>query len=58
MSLPQSWSLWDGYEITDFLLTEWDIYHLPELVEQDTIRFDYNQWKQSWSKKSCVSFHR
>ena len=56
MTLPQSWSLWDWYEITDFLLTEWDIYNLPELVEQDTIRFDYNQWKQSWSKKSCSIF--
>ena len=53
MILPQSWCLWDWYESTDFLLTEADIYNLPELVVQDTIRFDYNQWKQSWSKKSC-----
>lgn len=48
--------LWDWYESTDFLLTEADIYTLPELVVQDTIRFDYNQWKQTWSKKSCSIF--
>ena len=48
--------LWDWYESTDFLLTEADIYTLPELYTQDTIRYDYNQWKQDWSKKSCSIF--
>lgn len=48
--------LGDWYETSDFLLTEADIYHLPELFEQDTIRFDYNQWKQNRSKKSCSVF--
>lgn len=48
--------LWDWYESTDFLLTEADIYTLPELYTQDTIRYDYNQWKQNWSKKSCSIF--
>lgn len=52
----ENWCLWDWYESTDFLLTEADIYTLPELVVQDTIRFDYNQWKQNWSKKSCSIF--
>lgn len=52
----ENWCLWDWYESTDFLLTEADIYTLPELVVQDTIRFDYNQWKQTWSKKSCSIF--
>ena len=48
--------LWDWYENTDFLLTEADIYTLPELFTQDTIRYNYNQWKQDWSKKSCSVF--
>lgn len=48
--------LWDWYEETDFLLTEADIYTLPELYEQDTIRYNYNQWKQERSKKSCSIF--
>ena len=52
----ENWCLWDWYETTDFLLTEADIYTLPELFTQDTIRYDYNQWKQSWSKKSCSIF--
>lgn len=38
------------------MLTEADIYTLPELYTQDTIRYDYNQWKQTWSKKSCSIF--
>jgi len=52
----ENWCLWDWYESTDFLLTEADIYTLPELFTQDTIRYDYNQWKQDWSKKSCSIF--
>lgn len=56
MTTLENWCLGDGHESTDFLLTEADIYTLPELVVQDTIRFDYNQWKQSWSKKSCSIF--
>lgn len=51
-----NWCLGDWYEITDFLLTEADIYTLPELYVQDTIRYDYNQWKQNRSKKSCSIF--
>lgn len=54
--LKINWCLWDWYEITDFLLTEADIYTLPELFMQDTIRFDYNQWKQNRSKASCSIF--
>lgn len=50
------WCLWDWHEETDFLLTEADIYTLPDLYMQDTIRYNYNQWKQSWSKKSCSIF--
>lgn len=48
------WCLWDGYKPTDFILTSWDI--LPDLYEQDDIIFEYNQWKQNWSKQSCTLF--
>lgn len=57
VNLPtQNGCLGDWYEEWDFLLTEADIYNLPELVYQDDIRFDYNQGKQSWSLKSCSIF--
>lgn len=56
MDLKNNWCLWDGHEVTDWMLTEADIYTLPELVMQDTIRYDYNQWKQNWSKASCSIF--
>lgn len=56
IDLVDDWCLWDWYEETDFLLTEADIYTLPELYTQDTIRYNYNQWKQDWSKKSCSIF--
>lgn len=51
-----NWVLGDWHEDTDWILTEWEIEWLPELVMQDTLRFDYNQWKQTWSKKSCTIF--
>lgn len=56
IDLVDDWCLWDWYESTDFLLTEADIYNLPELFTQDTIRYNYNQWKQSRSQKSCSIF--
>lgn len=57
MELPEvNWVLGDGYKATDRQLTEADIYTLPKLIQQDTIRYDYNQWKQNWSKASCSIF--
>lgn len=50
------WCLWDGHSDTDYVLTAGEVDWLPELVVQDTIRFDYNQWKQSRSKASCTIF--
>lgn len=50
------WCLWDGHEDTDFQLTYEEIEWLPPLFLQDDIRFDYNQWKQTRSKKSCTIF--
>jgi len=48
--------LWLGEEDRDYVLCEWDIDLLPELYEQDQIRYEYNQWNQSWSKVSCTIF--
>ena len=50
------WCLWDGAEPTDYILNNGDIDVLPKLYNQDDIRFEYNQWKQDWSKVSCTIF--
>ena len=50
------WCLWDGAEPTDYILCNGDIDTLPTLYNQDTIRFQYNQWNQDWSKLSCTIF--
>lgn len=41
---------------TDYILTEWLLDALPTLYQQDEIIFQYNQWKQDWSEKSCTLF--
>ena len=46
--------LWDKQ--TDYVLTEWLLDSLPTLYPQDEIIYEYNQWKQSWSTKSCTLF--
>lgn len=48
--------LWLWYEATDYLLMEWDVDNLPNLYQQDEIRYEYNQKNQTWSKKSCTVF--
>lgn len=50
------WVLWDWHTDSDFQLTYEEIEWLPPLFLQDDIRFDYNQWRQTWSKKSCTIF--
>ena len=50
------WCLWDGAEPTDYILNNGDIDTLPKLYNQDDIRFQYNQWNQSWSVVSCTLF--
>lgn len=47
--------LWIWEQQTDYLL-EWFEDALPELVQQDDIIFEYNQYNQSRSKKSCTVF--
>ena len=47
--------LGDGIQTTDYLLEGFDD-ALPDLIQQDNIIYQYNQYKQSWSKKSCTVF--
>lgn len=48
--------IWVGEQQTDYILTEWVATNLPTLYEQDTIRYEYNQFNQKWSQKSCTIF--
>lgn len=41
---------------TDYTLCNWEWYLLPTLYKKDEIRYEYNQWNQSWSKNSCTIF--
>ena len=54
--LKNEWCLGIGETDTDFVLNNWDIDLLPDLYQQDNIRFEYNQWNQKWSKVSCTIF--
>ena len=45
-----------GEQDTDYILRDGDIDLLPELYQQDNIRYEYNQGNQSWSKVSCTIF--
>ena len=56
LGILTDWCLWDWHEDTDYQLTDSEIEWLPTLFMQDDMRFDYNQWKQTWSKKSCTIF--
>ena len=48
--------LWTWETVTDYVLCNWDMDLLPELYQQDDIRFEYNQWNQNWSRVSCTIF--
>lgn len=48
--------LGDGIQTTDYLLCNGFEDALPDLIQQDNIIYEYNQYKQSWSKKSCTIF--
>lgn len=52
----ENWCLWWGEQTTDYLLCEGYEDILPNLVQQDNIIFEYNQFNQQWSKKSCTIF--
>lgn len=46
--------LWE--KKTDYIMDEWLLDALPTLVQQDEIIYQYNQWTQTWSEKSCTIF--
>lgn len=48
--------LWLGEQDTDYILCDWDVDALPQLFKKDEIRYEYNQWKNKWSEKSCTIF--
>lgn len=48
--------LWLWAKDTDYRLTEWLLDALPTLYQQDEVIFQYNQWNQLRSKKSCTLF--
>lgn len=48
--------LWDGAEVTDYVLCDGDESMLPNLYKKDEIRFEYNQWNQERSRNSCTIF--
>ena len=50
------WCLWINEQVTDYQLCEGDIDTLPDLSEQDTVRYEYNQWAYTWSTVSCTIF--
>ena len=52
----ENWCIGVGEQAADFILTEGVASSLPTLYEQDTIRYDYNQFNQKWSQKSCTIF--
>lgn len=45
-----------GEKPTDFILTEWLLDALPTLYQQDEIIYQYNQWAEDRSTKSCTLF--
>ena len=50
------WCLWIGESDTDYMLCEGDENLLPKLYKKDEIRFEYNQYKYTWSYVSCTIF--
>ena len=48
--------LGDGVQVTDYLLAEGFEDNLPKLVQQDDVIYEYNQYNQTRSKKSCTIF--
>lgn len=56
MEEEKLWCLGIWEQDTDYLLCNWDSDLLPQLVKKDEIRFEYNQWKQDWSRNSCTIF--
>lgn len=56
MEEEKLWCLGLGEQDTDYQLCEWDSDLLPKLVKKDEIRYEYNQYLNSWSYVSCTIF--
>lgn len=56
MPVIENWCLWTGELQTDYLLCNGFEDALPDLIQQDNIIYEYNQYKQQRSKKSCTVF--
>lgn len=54
--IKELWCIWIWESNTDYLLCNGDLDSLPTLYQQDNIRYEYNQWNQSWSRVSCTIF--
>ena len=52
----ENWCLWLWEQTTDYILTEWLLDSLPTLYDQDEKIFQYNQWANKRSSKSCTLF--
>lgn len=52
----QNGCLWLWEKTTDYILTEWLLDNLPTLYQQDEKIFQYNQWANKRSSKSCTLF--
>ena len=50
------WCIWLWEQNTDYVLCNGDSDLLPTLYKKDEIRFEYNQYKYSWSYVSCTIF--
>lgn len=50
------WCYWVGEKPTDYIMTEWLFDALPKLYKQDEKIYQYNQYKENRSKKSCTIF--
>ena len=48
------YGLWE--QTTDFIMTEWLLDKMPALYQQDEIIYQYNQFNQKRSQKSCTLF--
>lgn len=50
------WCLGDWAEDTDYVLCNGESDLLPTLYKKDEIRYEYNQYKNTWSYVSCTIF--
>lgn len=56
MGKEEIWCLGIGEQNTDYVLCNGDSDLLPALVKKDEIRYEYNQYKYTWSYVSCTIF--